>query len=143
MGLIDRRTADQITTLFAAKKIPADLFFLEEGVEVMLRPCENVVAAAVTVAELGLRLHYDGSNLRVITDVDEPVPEVTVSEQHLLAGGTWVPEHNENEITATALQLARTTGMDPAKLIEERVGTGADGRVTKTDVMRQVRKVST
>src|SRR5437870_5579478 len=31
MGLIDRRTADQITTLFAAKKIPADLFFLEEG----------------------------------------------------------------------------------------------------------------
>lgn len=135
------RTQEVVVKVVAAlqqMKIPvtAQIAPTTEGVmeaDITVGPTEDLTQAAIFVASLGLVMHWDGAAVRVTTR------------------GDWLPEERHPDplieaddviITDAALQVAVSAGLDLAALLAAQIGTGANGRIVKDDVVAYIARLT-
>ena len=138
----DEAKVDRLLQTFSARKISSETHSVrtESGreFEIRLSPTEDLIGAALVVGEAGFKLHYDGRNVRVI-DLPPSLPEEQTDEEtdeqgSLIGTKARIAPIDSNAITGTATEYALIHGLRPQDLIEEKIGTGADGRITRDDV---------
>ncbi len=143
----DQERVDRLLQIFSKKKIESETHALrtEAGreFEIRLSPTEDLIAAALVVGEHGFKLHYDGRNVRVIQLLEGQLPEEQVDEVvdeqgSLIGTKARIASVDDSLITGSATEYALIHGLRPQDLVEEKIGTGADGRITRSDVQTYV-----
>jgi hypothetical protein len=146
MGRIaDREKAQKLLSTLADAGFGTVVTAETDGTEIQFGPTDDLIAAAILVAQAGCLLHYDGRRVRVIEQTPElPTVEV-VNEQDAIEGKidarTWTLAHDDEVITEEAAALALSYGLKVDDLVKQKVGTGKDGRITKTDITTYVRGI--
>lgn len=110
--------------------------FDSTSLEIRIAPTEDLGAAALLLAESGLGLHYDGHDVIVI-DRSAQTPTQVVDEEGNPAEGSMEP--TSALITPSALDVAQSVGVDVQELLDADVGSGANGRITKPDVVDYIK----
>jgi hypothetical protein len=117
-----------------------------DGVDIQIQPTDDLIAVAILVAQKGFRLQFDGRYVRVYEAPLGDIPATEVDEHEAIeakiAGRDWTIEHDASVITEEAAALALSYGLKVDDLVAQKIGSGADGRITKADITNYVKGIT-